>query len=538
MSESLKRTLQLSRDALRLYFEPLLLIDAALRSRRSSSAKAAQAAATAVPAETVQQPATAGLYSEAVDDMSDEVRQLQEKSAEQERANERLKRAAHTDELTGLPNRRVLSDLLSRMISSVHAEDASFALLLVDLDHFKAVNDRLGHQAGDVVLKAIGQRMGQWLTTGRLARYGGDEFVLIISNGSDREEVGARVQELLSLIAQPVSVVGSEDFIVTASIGIALWPQDGADAETLLRCADQAMYSAKLAGRNGFRFFVESEVNERESISAAMSESRLLVHYEGQFDFAANAIVAMKASLRWPVAEDATMPPSTQSAMWARIERAGLTSSVWYWFVAQACRQARAFQTRLRADLRVIVGITRRQLNSEPLPQLIAAALQTAGLGANDLELELDESVLGDNIESLVPRLKQLSTLGVRICVGNFGLDHPLFGVTRELVPISSSRIDLDASKDIAVDLTARELVQDMIRLNHTRRIPVVAVGVKNILQMEVLRSLGCDAVQGPLVGAAVQADDFASLMANFGTVLLLADQSNVKKFLPRLQHG
>lgn len=508
--------LRVSSEALRLYFQPLMMIDAALRERPAQRRRYDDL-------DPVPEDSAAGRAGTGVVDAEDK-----------EQLTERLRRLATSDALTGLANRRAMHESISSLIRErefAAATPPAFAVVVLDLDNFKPVNDTHGHQIGDAVLQTVAERAKAWLTNGSMGRLGGDEFVGIVPEMLSRDTLEARAKELLDAIAKPISIAGVGDIRVTASAGLAVWPRDGADAESLLRAADQAMYLAKTSGRNAVRFHEVPSVSKRDSIVEAFEGGQLIAHYEAQLDLASNEIVAMEASLRWPSEEVVAKQPPSQSSLWARVDRAGLTKEVGSWFLETTCRQIETFQSKYRADFRLIVRISNTQFADPTLCEVIERALTKVGLEAHYLEILLEEEDLRPTDAYAVSVLMHLSEIGVKVAVSNF---NPELWRTTQLPAISSTRIGLDITKNIAVDMKARELARAMTGLSHRGAARVVAVGVKDLLQLEVLHKIGCDAVQGPILGVPAQADDFAAVLANYGSVMRHPGKSNVTSIYER----
>jgi diguanylate cyclase (GGDEF)-like protein len=406
---------------------------------------------------------------------------------------------ANHDVLTGLPNRRLFQDRLDHAIAVARRQAGSLALHLVDLDRFKEVNDRHGHAAGDDLLRAMAQRMlGCLRAADTLARLGGDEFAILQIGIDGPGDVSALMQRLTATIRQPLDI-GGVVVRPTASIGTAIGPGDGADADTLLRHADVALYRAKSEGRDRQAFYVdEMDREERRrrqllvDLSAAVGKGQLTLQHQLRFA-AGGRPVAVEALLRWADPARGLVAPS---AFLPLVEDSALIVALGSWVLEAACRDSALWRRGDgRGGLRLSVNIAGAQLLRDDLPARIDRALAAAGLGPADLEIELPESAVAAIDAQTAERLEVLRQSGVRILLDHFGTGHSSIGALREL-PIDGVKLAGALARDVHLPRGAA-LYEGMIRLAHGMGLNVVGAGVETAQQAETLRRLGCDELQG-----------------------------------------
>jgi diguanylate cyclase (GGDEF)-like protein len=439
-------------------------------------------------------------------------------SIERKRYQVQLERQANYDALTGLPNRNLLHD---RLRQGVHSQrmPRNIAVVFMDLDHFKFVNDSLGHSVGDKLLKAMGERLRSVLREGdTVGRVGGDEFVLILNDQSNEEVIFRAMQRITAKVAEPLTIDGKELY-VTASAGISLYPQDGRDVDTLLKNADAAMYRAKEHGRSNFQFYT-SEMNERvndrlaleNALRRALERKEFTLHYQQKVDLRTGVIVGAEALVRWLHPEWGLVRPARFIPI---AEETGLIVQLGEWVVHEACRQTQAW---LQAGLEpgvVSVNLSARQFRAEGLVRSVSRILQETGLDPANLEMELTESMVMHNVESAIATLQGLKSLGLALSVDDFGTGYSSLSYLKNL-PIDVLKIDRSFVRDIGTGAEAEDgiLAAAIISLGHALHLQVIAEGVETDAQLHFLKRHGCDQVQGFLYGEPVPAEQFAELLA------------------------
>ena len=426
-------------------------------------------------------------------------------------------RAQH-DPLTGVCNRLLFEDRLHLELAQAERTNCAVSVMFLDLDRFKEINDSLGHAVGNDLLKAVVKRLQGCLREhDTLARFGGDEFTFLIpdSGAKNGPVVNEVAQRILERFDDPFTVAGRQ-LTVKASIGVAVSPWDGVDAETLLKHADTAMYQAKAAGRNTYQIF-DSAMSARarlrfaleDNLRAAIESGRLTVHYQPKLSMATGDIVGVEALARWRHARLGFIPP------WAFIplaEETSLVATLGEWVLDVACRQAQQWQEDGLPAIPVAVNLSPRQFSHQPVVEMVARVLERTGLDPTLLELEVTESVLMDRVDEVVASLSQLRDLGVRCSIDDFGTGYSALTYLAEM-PIDAIKIDRSFVQRIDEEANGASIVGAVIALAHSLNLVVVAEGVETDEQLTFLDSHGCDQVQGFRFSPPIPATEFEELM-------------------------
>ena len=433
-----------------------------------------------------------------------------------EQANAQLQHVATHDALTGLPNRLLLADRLDQAIARAERRGQRFALIVVDLDRFKSINDSLGHLAGDELLKEVARRLTRVSRKAdTLARLGGDEFVLLLNEIDNPRDAEAVAIKVLADLAQPV-VISNLDLHISASLGISVSPDDGTDSETLLQHADAAMYHAKKSGRNAYQFFapaMNAFARERleleNGLRRALDQREFVLHYQPKVDVRTGRIDSAEALVRWRHPKRGLIAPAQFIPL---AEETGLILPLGEWVIREACRQAFAWQAAGLRPLRVAVNLSAQQFRQKNLVDLVRGALTAARLPAQYLELELTESAVMEDAEQSISVLRELSELGVRISVDDFGTGYSSLSYLRRL-PLDKLKIDRAFIREVVTSRDDAEIVRAIVSLAHALRLQVIAEGVETPDQLEFLNSLGCDQYQGFHFSAPVPSNAFVAMM-------------------------
>ncbi len=420
------------------------------------------------------------------------------------------------DTLTGLANRNLLRERLGQAIAAAERNGRPLWVIFIDLDRFKFVNDTLGHEAGDVLLKMLAARLQDVVREAdTVARLGGDEFVLVLPEQIDDGSGHAVLQRIMDAVSLPLQIADHE-FFLTCSMGIATYPADGTSAEKLIKHADIAMYRAKEMGRNAFQFYTES-MNERTlerlamegDLRHALERGEFVLHYQPQVSLPNGAIVGMEALIRWDHPTHGLISPARFIGL---AEEMGLIVPIGAWVLHTACAQARAWQLAGLGDLRVAVNLSARQFTQKALEQSISSMLAEVGLAPHLLELELTESMVMSDVEHAITILRNLKALGVHISIDDFGTGYSSLSYLRRF-PIDALKIDQSFVKDLTVDVDDAAIVQSIILLAHSLRLQVIAEGVETTEQLAFLRTHGCDQMQGYLFSRPLDAAAFEQLL-------------------------
>ncbi|HEX4797754.1 MAG TPA: EAL domain-containing protein [Burkholderiales bacterium] len=415
-------------------------------------------------------------------------------------AEERIRHLAQHDELTGLPNRNVFNQNVMHAITRAQRYGRTLAILFIDLDRFKVINDTLGHEVGDYVLEEIAERLrGCMRGSDTIARFGGDEFVILIEEFTAPSDIAGVVNKLLGAVRKPLKNQ-EQEFSLSASVGISTYPDDGKDAQTLLKNADIAMYRAKDRGRNDFQFY-SSEMNvhsvERlameSSLRLALERGEFLLHYQPKVEINTGRMVGMEALIRWRHPRLGLVFPEQFIPL---AEETGLIVPIGEWALRAACSQNRAWQQQGMRPLRIAVNLSARQFIHERLLEDVAEVLRQTGLDPEFLELELTESTVMQNPEKTVKTLNAFRAMGIHLAIDDFGTGYSSLAYIKQF-PIDSLKVDQSFIEDIPGDENDVAITKAIIALAQSLKLKVVAEGVENAEQLSFLREHICDQMQG-----------------------------------------
>jgi diguanylate cyclase (GGDEF)-like protein/PAS domain S-box-containing protein len=420
---------------------------------------------------------------------------------EKMRYQEQLERQANYDSLTGLPNRSLLKDRLEQALAHAQRYSRAVMVAFIDLDNFKLINDSLGHTVvGDALLKAVGERLQACVRRGdTVARSGGDEFVLILTQ-QENEEVNYQVIErVMFSVSEPYAIDG-QDLSITCSIGLSVYPQDGQDGETLLRAADTAMYRAKELGRNNFQFYAKemtAKIGDRLTLEAglrrALDRGEFLLHYQPQLELQTGRIIGMEALIRWQHPEQGMIPPVKFIPI---AEDTGLIEPIGAWVLHTACAQNKAFQDAGLPAITVAVNLSPRQFRQKNLVESVRAILDATGLDPRHLELEITEGMVMHNAEEVITTLSKLEGMRLQLSVDDFGTGYSNLSYLKRF-PVHRLKIDKSFVRDIGTDPDGTAIAQSVIALGHSLNLRVIAEGVETAAQLSFLRQAHCDEAQG-----------------------------------------
>jgi diguanylate cyclase len=433
-----------------------------------------------------------------------------------EAANNQLRHIATHDSLTGLPNRVLLDDRLDQAIVHAERNQQQFAVLVLDLDRFKFINDSLGHHAGDELLNRIAARLrGVVSEIDTVARVGGDEFVLVLAPAADRPDAVAVAQKIIGEFKSPVTIAGVPLHIST-SVGIAFYPQDATAPDKLLAHADAAMYCAKQRGRNFLQCFTPGmDTNTRERVQlesdlhVALERNQFELLYQPKVDTATGDFHSAEALIRWRHPERGVIMPEDFVSL---AEESGLICAIGEWVLREVCLQCKAWQREGLPRMRVAVNVSATQFRQGNLLGIIRQAIDDTGLDPRCLELELTESAVMTNPEESAEILGELNAMGLLVSVDDFGTGYSSMSYLRRL-PIDNLKIDRGFVKDLMTRADDASIVQAIISMAHSLRLKVVAEGVETPEQLHSLRSMGCDQYQGFHFSPPLSVQDFSELM-------------------------
>ena len=419
---------------------------------------------------------------------------------------------ANHDALTGLPNRNLLQDRIIQAI--VHAERSArlVAIVFIDLDNFKLINDSLGHTAGDQLIKAVAERLqSAFRSVDTVARPGGDEFVLVLYDQFNAELISQEKERIDEVFSVPFDIDGQEIFI-SYSAGFSLYPQDGKDAEVLLMNADVAMYRAKERSGNSFQFYapeMHARISDRlvleNNMRHALENQEFFLMYQPQIDLKTRKVFGMEALIRW---NHPTMGMISPAKFIPLAEETGLIVPIGLWIIRTACEQLKTFENAGLQDLTVAVNLSSRQFKEHDLIPSIAKILQGTGLAAEHLELELTESILMNNSQGIVSILDTLKNMGLKLAIDDFGTGYSSLSYLKSF-PMDKLKIDQSFVKDISIGGDNSAIVRAIINLGHSLNLRVIAEGVETKEQLDFLTAHDCNEMQGYYYSKPLSAEDF-----------------------------
>jgi len=448
---------------------------------------------------------------------------------ERKQIESRIRTLAYFDNLTGLPNRAQLKEQMARAVRHAEREGTVMAAMFLDLDRFKHINDSLGHTAGDALLKSVATRLGTCVRGGdavgrsvdevSLARLGGDEFTVLLPRLAHPEDAAKVAQRIVEQLARPFSIEGHELF-VSASVGIAVYPADGTDVDTLLKNADVAMYAAKEAGRNGYRFYskdlnaaaIERLGLERD-LHGALGHNEFELHYQPQVDTQSGRVTGVEALLRWSNPQRGMVPPAKFIPI---AEQTGLIVPIGNWVLGEACRQGRAWSDQ-GLGLEMWVNVSGAQFRDRGLVQAVQGAIETTGFDPRLLVIEATESILMEERDTSLATLAALRQLGASAAIDDFGTGYSSLAYLKRF-PLDTLKIDGSFVRGLEAGNEDRAIVSAIIALARSLNIGVLAEGVETRGQAERLAGLGCPRMQGYLYSPAVQAARIPDLVRSLAT--------------------
>ena len=450
--------------------------------------------------------------------------------SELKQSEERIRTLAYYDSLTHLPNRQLYNEQLHFALSSARRHASKVATVLFDLDHFKRINETLGHSVGDRLLVAVAERLRQCVrdydAIGRaeavssksgttLARLGGDEFILAMADIDRVEDAAKAAQRLIEAMESPF-ILDDHEIVVTASIGISLYPDDGGDAETLLKNADSALYHAKDAGRNNYQFYNQSmnakalaRLSLESSLRRALDNREFLLHYQPQVDARSGAIIGAEALIRWRHPDLGLVSPLDFIPL---AEESGLIVPIGEWVLQTACAELKAWQDAGNGVLRMAVNLSGRQFRQQDLVGTVQRAISTAGIDAQSLELEITESMLMQDASETTRLLDSLKALGVKLSVDDFGTGYSSLSYLKRF-PLDALKIDRSFIRDIATDPDDAAITVAILAMAGGLGLEVVAEGVETIEQLTFLRNLNCQMIQGYLFSKPLSSEQMRALL-------------------------
>jgi predicted ATPase/predicted signal transduction protein with EAL and GGDEF domain len=511
--------------------------NATLYARQEQQSRAIEAANVTLTKEIAERKRAEGELSRYKDHLEDLVK---ERTRELEKANEQIRALAYQDGLTGLPNRRLFNEHLGKVLARSRRKGSEFAVLFIDIDNFKLINDTIGHQAADEVLRDLARSLGlliraddmlglyqddeidstatisiEPMSDAVLSRLGGDEFIVLLPDTRDRFSAGSVAQRILTHFEQPISIDGHEVF-VTASIGIATYPEDGLTSEILIRNADTAMYHAKQQGKAAFQYYsaaMNAASVERLALETglrhALEDGSLDLHYQPQIEVSTGRIIGAEALLRWDHPQRGQISPASFIPI---AEASGLIVPIGEWVLERACAQAAEWRDAGLPRIPIAVNVSGVQFHRQDLCEVVRKKLDAFGLDPSILHIEITETAIVAARERAIELLTELRQLGVRLALDDFGTGYSSLSYLKSF-PIDTVKIDRSFVAEMLTDHTTASIVEAIVSMSRILGLSVVAEGVEDPSQFAFLERIGCDAVQGYYVSAALPAAKFVKLL-------------------------
>jgi diguanylate cyclase (GGDEF)-like protein len=430
-------------------------------------------------------------------------------------AAEKVKYLAHHDALTGLPNRYLFHDRLRQAVAYAEREKQFLAVLFLDIDNFKHINDTIGHRAGDQLLQGIASRLLFGIrkadsisristedTEHMVARLGGDEFTMLLIDTKNVQAPATAAQRILTMLSEPF-VIGAQEVFITASVGIAVYPLDGKDIDTLLINADVAMYQAKNNGRNNYQYYSESmnalraeRFTVENKLRKALDQNEFMLFYQPQIDISTGKIIGVEALIRWLQPDLVLIKPGEFIPL---AEETGLIIPIGEWVLRTACAENRAWQKEGLQPIRMTVNVSSIQFRQDNFVETVTGILHDTGLDPQYLQLELTEGTIMQDSQNTIKKLHSLQSIGIQTAIDDFGTGYSSLSYLKRF-PLSTLKIDYSFVRDIVTSLTDRAIVNAIISLAHNFNLKVVAEGVEKRKQLSFLRDCGCEGAQGYLI--------------------------------------
>ncbi|MDN5836518.1 MAG: EAL domain-containing protein, partial [Nitrosospira sp.] len=436
---------------------------------------------------------------------------------ERKASEQRILNLAHYDSLTGLPNRALLADRMRVAIKRAARQSGRLAVLFVDLDRFKPINDSLGHEIGDQLLKAVAERMlGSVRGVDTVSRVGGDEFVVLLSEIETTEDAARVAEKLIRELSQPYGIEGHE-LLVSASVGICIYPDNGTQPNVLLRNADASMYSAKEAGRGRYQFYSD-DMTERaierlgleRDLRGAVQRGEIFPVYQPQIELATRRVIGAEVLMRWRHPAYGLISPARFIPI---AEDSGLILAIGEWILVEACRQTQLWRDRGVLDVCVSVNVSAVQFRQNDFIRVVARALSESGLTPNRLELELTESVVMQGVEPALQKLRELDTLGVKVAIDDFGTGYSSLSYLRQFT-VDRLKIDQSFVRDLPGNVDAEAIAAAIVAMGLSLGLRIIAEGVETEAQAEFLQSVLCKEGQGYLYARPMAAAEFETWVA------------------------